>query len=82
MGIFVLTTEIYQAVGHEFNLNSTKQLGDVLFKELKLPTGRKTKTGGNRLYLIYVSRRLQFLDGPLDLLFLKALFTQDGCRLG
>jgi DNA polymerase-1 len=40
-----LTTDIYQAVGHEFNLNSTKQLGDVLFTELKLPTRRKTKTG-------------------------------------
>jgi len=37
--------EIYDAVGHEFNIASTKQLGEVLFEELKLPTGRKTKTG-------------------------------------
>ncbi|HEX5163787.1 MAG TPA: DNA polymerase I [Thermomicrobiales bacterium] len=37
--------EIYEAVGHEFNIASTKQLGEVLFEELKLPTGRKTKTG-------------------------------------
>ncbi|HEU5440231.1 MAG TPA: DNA polymerase I [Ktedonobacterales bacterium] len=35
----------YAAVGHEFNLNSPKQLGDILFGELKLPRGRKTKTG-------------------------------------
>lgn len=35
----------YAAVGHEFNLNSPKQLGDILFSELKLPRGRKTKTG-------------------------------------
>jgi DNA polymerase-1 len=40
-----LVTDIYHSVGHEFNLNSPKQLGDVLFGELKLPHGRKTKTG-------------------------------------
>jgi DNA polymerase-1 len=45
MGIARLIQEIYDAVGHEFNVNSTKQLGDVLFVELKLPSGRKTKTG-------------------------------------
>ncbi|GCF08595.1 hypothetical protein KDI_21590 [Dictyobacter arantiisoli] len=36
---------IYAAVGHHFNINSTRQLADVLFVELKLPTGKKTKTG-------------------------------------
>ncbi|WP_162005320.1 DNA polymerase I [Dictyobacter vulcani] len=36
---------IYAAVGHRFNINSTKQLADVLFVELQLPTGKKTKTG-------------------------------------
>lgn len=40
-----LSADIYGAVGHEFNLNSPKQLGDILFTELKLPTGRRTKTG-------------------------------------
>jgi DNA polymerase-1 len=35
----------YEAVGHEFNINSPAQLGDLLFKELKLPAGRKTQTG-------------------------------------
>ncbi len=43
--IKALEQGIYQAVGHEFNINSTKQLGDVLFKELKLPPIKKTKTG-------------------------------------
>ncbi len=43
--IGALEKGIYEAVGHEFNINSPKQLGDVLFKELKLPAGRKTKTG-------------------------------------
>ena len=37
--------EIYDAVGHEFNVNSPLQLGKVLFDELRLPRGRKTRTG-------------------------------------
>lgn len=40
-----LESDIYRNVGHEFNLNSPKQLGDVLFDELKLPSNKKTKTG-------------------------------------
>ncbi|MFL5750450.1 MAG: DNA polymerase I, partial [Chloroflexota bacterium] len=40
-----LELEIYADVGHEFNLGSPKQLEQVLFFELNLPKGRKTKTG-------------------------------------
>jgi DNA polymerase-1 len=40
-----LTTGIYHLAGQEFNVNSPKQLGDVLFGRLKLPAGRKTSTG-------------------------------------
>ncbi len=40
-----LEIEIYAAVGHEFNLGSPKQLEQVLFYELDLPRGRRTKTG-------------------------------------
>ncbi len=36
---------IYFEAGKEFNINSTKQLGQVLFDELKLPARKKTKTG-------------------------------------
>ena len=36
---------IYMLAGREFNINSPKQLGEVLFEELKLPAGKKTKTG-------------------------------------
>ncbi|GCE13239.1 DNA polymerase I [Tengunoibacter tsumagoiensis] len=36
---------IFSDVGHRFNINSPKQLAVVLFEELKLPTGKKTKTG-------------------------------------
>ncbi|MGH7869445.1 MAG: DNA polymerase, partial [Candidatus Dormibacteraceae bacterium] len=37
--------EIYQLVGSQFNLNAPQQLARVLFEELKLPPGRRTKTG-------------------------------------
>lgn len=40
-----LTSEIYTLSGSEFNINSTQQLGVVLFEHLKLPAGKKTKTG-------------------------------------
>ena len=40
-----LATGIYHLAGLEFNVNSPKQLGDVLFGRLKLPAGRKTSTG-------------------------------------
>ncbi len=40
-----LEKAIYEAVGHEFNINSTKQLGDILFGELKLPPIKRTKSG-------------------------------------
>lgn len=43
--ISVLEKEIYEAAGEEFNINSPKQLGVVLFEHLSLPNGKKTKTG-------------------------------------
>jgi DNA polymerase I len=40
-----LEREIHILAGEEFNINSPKQLGRILFEELRLPHGRKTKTG-------------------------------------
>lgn len=40
-----LLDAIWLAAGHDFNVNSPKQLGEVLFEELQLPVGKKTKTG-------------------------------------
>ncbi len=44
-GIAALQESIWRHAGHEFNILSPKQLGTVLFDELMLPSGKKTKTG-------------------------------------
>ena len=43
--IDVLEQEIYRDTGKEFNINSPKQLGEILFGDMALPGGKKTKTG-------------------------------------
>ncbi len=43
--IDVLTKQIYELAGEEFNINSPVQLGNILFEKLKLPAGKKTKRG-------------------------------------
>ena len=40
-----LAADIYKEAGEEFNINSPKQLGDILFNKMGLPAGKKTKTG-------------------------------------
>jgi DNA polymerase-1 len=52
--------EIYREAGKEFNISSNKQLADVLFVDLKLPEGKKTKTG----YSVAVEV-LDNLDAPI-----------------
>lgn len=54
-----LTVEIYALCScGEFNINSTKQLGQVLFEQLKLPSGKKSKTG--------YSTDIAVLEGLID----------------
>lgn len=43
--IVILEKEIITLAGHPFNVGSPKQLGEVLFEDLELPHGKKTKTG-------------------------------------
>ena len=45
ININLLENEIYNIAGEKFNINSTQQLGNILFNKLGLPTSRKNKTG-------------------------------------
>jgi DNA polymerase I len=53
-----LTGEIYKLAGTEFNINSPKQLGEVLFEKLNLPAGRKSKKSGHYSTAIEVLEEL------------------------
>ncbi|MGE3974913.1 MAG: DNA polymerase I [Bdellovibrionales bacterium] len=43
--IQAIEKEVFEEVGENFNLGSPKQLGHILFEKMKMPVGRKTKTG-------------------------------------
>ena len=57
-----ITKTMYDIVGHEFNLNSPRQLGDVLFNELHLPPTRKTPSGAFTTNAAALDGLKEFLD--------------------
>ncbi len=63
-----LESRIFMAAGEEFNINSPKQLGEVLFEKLMLPHGKKTKTGysTNADVLEYLRRYHPIVDDILE----------------
>lgn len=61
-----LTSKIYSHSGCEFNINSPKQLGEILFEKLKLPVIKKTKTGYSTN--VEVLEKLQGSHEIIDLL--------------
>ncbi len=62
--ILALQSRIHELAGEEFNVNSTQQLGVILFEKLKLPTVKKTKTGHSTN--IEVLERLQGMHPIID----------------
>jgi DNA polymerase-1 len=59
-------SEIYQIANLEFNINSPKQLGEVLFEKLGLPVSKKTKTGYSTD--ISVLKKLRAFNPIIDLI--------------
>ncbi len=66
-----LEIDIYNAVGHRFNINSPKQLGNVLFNELGLQGGRKTSSGHST-----EASQLEFLRAAHPVIDLVLQFRQ------
>ncbi len=68
-----IKNEIYKLAGEEFNVNSPKQVGYILFDKLKLPKSKKTKTGYSTSFdvLLTLSKRYPL---PLKLLSYRELF--------
>ena len=65
------TNEIYKACGQEFNINSTKQLQEILFNKLGLKSGKKTKTGFST-----DARSLEYLRGEHEVIDMLLEYRQ------
>jgi len=65
------TNEIYKSCGEEFNINSTKQLQEILFNKLGLQSGKKTKTGFST-----DARSLEYLRGEHEVIELLLEYRQ------
>ncbi len=67
-GIDALQSRVWELAGEEFNINSPKQLGAVLFDKMGLPSGKKTKTGWstNADVLEKLRGRYEIVDAVLE----------------
>lgn len=61
-----LEQDIYERAGEEFNINSPKQLGTILFDKMRMPYGRKTKTGYSTS--AEVLEKLRFEDPIIEMI--------------
>ena len=68
----MILVEIYRKAGVEFNVNSPKQLSEVLFEKLKLPPIRKTKTGYSTDEEVLTQLAMQH-DLPAEILNYRSL---------
>ncbi len=64
--------KIYELAGREININSPKQLGQLLFEELKLPVQRKTKTGYSTDVDV-LTELSKFHEVPKEILFYRSI---------
>ncbi len=71
-----LVSKIYKQVGYEFNINSPKQLGSVLFDTLKLPPSKKTKSGYSTNEVVLQKLKNEHKVVPLLLQYREAFKLQ------
>ena len=73
----VLTKEIYELAGTEFNISSPQQLGDILFERLLLPHGKKGKTGYSTAQdvLVKLKKEHPIIEKILEYRSLTKLYT-------
>jgi len=73
----ILSKEIYELAGHEFNISSPAQLGEVLFDELGLKHGKKGKTGYSTAQDVLEKLRFEhpIIDKILEYRMLTKLYT-------
>lgn len=64
--ILELEADIYERAGEEFNINSPKQLGVILFEKMRMPYGKKTKTGYSTS--AEVLEKLRFEDPIIEMI--------------
>ena len=73
-----LEQEVFDTVGHRFTLNSTQQLGDVLFNEMKLPHTRRTKTGYSTDAAALENLKMMINEGRVEAADPRSLEVLDG----
>jgi len=77
MRISELESNIFELAGESFNISSPKQLGEILFEKLKLPYGKKTKTGysTNAEVLDELNKHHPIIEKIMDYRQLSKLFS-------
>ncbi len=75
--IELISKDIYNYAGEEFNISSPKQLGEILFVKLKIPSGKKTKTGysTDNSVLVKLQADYPIIDKILEYRMLTKLYS-------
>ena len=75
--IELVSKDIYNYAGEEFNISSPKQLGDILFEKLNLPSGKKTKTGysTDNTVLVKLQNDYPIIEKVLEYRMLTKLYS-------
>ena len=73
-----LEQEVFDTVGHRFTLNSTQQLADVLFNEMRLPRTKRTKTGYSTDAAVLENLKMMLNEGRVEVADPRSLQVLDG----